>query len=60
MERKISENFDFKNRFFCFGIPDEKLGQKLILIIESKEIILQKSQLSAIFTKFEVPKRYIS
>ncbi|MCP9768712.1 O-succinylbenzoic acid--CoA ligase [Lacihabitans sp. LS3-19] len=56
IERKISQNFDFKNRFFCFGIPDEKLGQKLILIMESKENILEKSQLSAIFTKFEVPK----
>ena len=56
IERVISHNLDFKNRFFCFGIPDEKLGQKLILVIESKEKIIQKSKLSAIFTKFEVPK----
>jgi O-succinylbenzoic acid--CoA ligase len=56
IERVISQNLDFKNRFFCFGIPDEKLGQKLILVIESKEKILQKSKLSAIFAKFEIPK----
>ncbi len=56
IERKIEENFHIKNRYFCFGIPDEKLGQKLVLIVESKEKPISKEQLSTILSKFEVPK----
>ncbi|UAM99322.1 AMP-binding protein [Polaribacter litorisediminis] len=42
------------NRFFVIGIPDEKLGEKLILLIEGnqKEISFESSNL----TKFEIPK----
>ena len=41
-------------RFFVAGIPDEKLGEKLILIIEGASIPMdiQKANLS----RFEIPK----
>jgi len=48
-----------KNRFFVTGLPDEKLGQKLILIIEGKvdkEEILKKIKLSGILDKYQIPK----
>ena len=56
IERKIEENFKIESRYFCFGIPDEKLGQKLVLIVESEEKLISKEQLSTILSKFEVPK----
>ncbi|MGK0413383.1 MAG: O-succinylbenzoic acid--CoA ligase [Polaribacter sp.] len=42
------------NRFFVIGIPDEKLGEKLILLIEGnqKEMSFESINL----TKFEIPK----
>jgi O-succinylbenzoic acid--CoA ligase len=42
------------NHFFVIGIPDEKLGEKLILLIEGnqKEISFETINL----TKFEIPK----
>ena len=42
------------NRFFVTGIPDEKLGKKLVLVVEGqrKEICFSNSSLS----KFETPK----
>lgn len=52
IEEKLSKIIS--NRFFVTGIKDEKLGEKLILIVEGKqqEIYLQNAQLS----KFEIPK----
>jgi len=42
------------NRFFVAGIPNEKIGEKLVLIVEGnqQEINLETAQLS----KFEIPK----
>jgi O-succinylbenzoic acid--CoA ligase len=53
-----------KQRFFVAGIKDEKLGDKLVLLIESadtKSIKLQdeligKMKNSKLFSKFEIPK----
>lgn len=56
IERQISDKLQIENRFFCFGIPDEKLGQKLVLVIESKEKDISIKRLSTILSKFEVPK----
>lgn len=58
---KILHEKLINQRFFCFGILDEKLGQKLVLIIEGEtqsesnntEIITALSQK---LPKFEVPK----
>lgn len=50
----------FKGRFFAYGIPDDKLGQKLILVIESKEPISSGNEIGLSFSKklskFEIPK----
>jgi len=53
-----------KQRFFVSGIKDEKLGEKLVLLIESagdKSIKLQDELIgemknSKLFSKFEIPK----
>ena len=53
---KIEEKFSeiIVNRFFVAGMPDEKLGEKLVLIVEGnkQEINYDRIELS----KFEVPK----
>jgi O-succinylbenzoic acid--CoA ligase len=48
-------------RFFTFGIPDDKLGQKLILFIEGEEVPNEIKEtflknIQAILSKYEVPK----
>tara|TARA_R110001592_G_scaffold8511_6_gene46439 strand:+ start:1723 stop:2814 length:1092 start_codon:yes stop_codon:yes gene_type:complete len=62
IEEKLSEIIT--NRFFVAGIPDEKLGEKLVLIIEleSSKVSNYKSVLSeeikkiTSLSKFEIPK----
>ena len=49
------------NRFFAYGIPDDKLGQKLVLIVEGEEVKSEIKELffkniHAILSKYEVPK----
>lgn len=52
IEEKIAKIIT--ERFFVSGIPDEKLGEKLVLIIEGN---LQEINLEAIaLSKFEIPK----
>jgi O-succinylbenzoic acid--CoA ligase len=53
---KIEEKFSniITNRFFVAGIPDEKLGEKLVLIIEGKKQVINYKNLD--FLKFETPK----
>ncbi len=48
-------------RYFAYGIPDEKLGQKLVLVVETdvfeenlKEMFL--SNIKSILSKYEIPK----
>jgi O-succinylbenzoic acid--CoA ligase len=52
IEEKLSKII--KKRFFVIGVSDEKLGEKLVLIIEGnqQEINIDTAQLS----KFEIPK----
>jgi O-succinylbenzoic acid--CoA ligase len=52
IEEKISKII--QKRFFVIGVPDEKLGEKLVLIVEGnqQEINIETAQLS----KFEIPK----
>lgn len=64
VEEKLSKVIE--NRFFVTGIPDEKLGQKLILIIElevdsDNQEILKEQMISKIrsfksLSRFEIPK----
>ena len=52
-----------ESRFFISGIPDDKLGEKLILIIEGypNTVLLQnKIEELASLDKFEIPKRIFS
>ena len=52
IEEKLSKII--KKRFFVIGVPDEKLGEKLVLIVEGNQqkINIDSAQLS----KFEIPK----
>jgi O-succinylbenzoic acid--CoA ligase len=52
IEEKLGNSI--QQRFFVAGIADEKLGEKLVLIVEgvARTLILEKANLS----KFEVPK----
>ena len=59
---KIFEEFITEKRFFAFGIDDEKLGQKLILVVETdylannnKDILIKKAQDKV--AKYEIPKQ---
>jgi O-succinylbenzoic acid--CoA ligase len=56
IEEKLSKLI--KNRFFVAGIPDEKLGKKLILCIEGAgdEGLLKKLRNGTLLSKFEIPK----
>ncbi len=56
IERKLADHFQWPNRYFCYGKADEKLGQKLVLVIESHEKIVDLTDLTPVFSKFEVPK----
>ncbi|QTD37390.1 AMP-binding protein [Polaribacter batillariae] len=63
---KIEEKFSaiIKNRFFVTGISDEKLGEKLILVVELesskasgfKSILFKKIKNLQSLSKFEIPK----
>lgn len=43
-----------KERFFVAGIPDEKLGEKLVLVVEGKSRVINLKVLD--LTVFELPK----
>jgi len=57
IEQKLSQLI--KKRFFVAGIPDEQLGEQLILIIESDvRLNLSKSDYqNCQLSKYEIPKR---
>ncbi|MEO0573258.1 MAG: AMP-binding protein [Bacteroidota bacterium] len=61
IEEKLSPFLD--NRFFVTGIPDEKLGEQLVLFIEGtkqqKEVVSRKIREVKALEKFEVPKQVI-
>jgi O-succinylbenzoic acid--CoA ligase len=56
IEEKLSKLI--KNRFFVAGIPDDTLGEKLILCIEGAgdEGLLKKLRNGTLLSKFEIPK----
>lgn len=41
--------------FFVIGIPDEQLGERLVLCVESKQIPIKKKDLEAVLPKYHVP-----
>ena len=55
VEKKISNLIDLP--FFITSIPDVKLGEKLVLIIESDKLInLYIDDFKSVLTKYELPK----
>lgn len=61
IEKKLKQII--QKRFFIAGIPDETLGEKLVLVIEGKvdnlKLITQISSVKSL-SKFEVPKAILS
>lgn len=55
LEKKISSKIN--RRFFVAGIPDNKLGEKLILIIEGHQYPVEYNEIFAGLSKFEIPKQ---
>jgi o-succinylbenzoate---CoA ligase len=55
IEEKLSTFIS--SSFFCFGLPDEKLGTKLCCaFLNTSEISVEREQFKGKMTKFEVPK----
>ena len=58
IEEKLSKIIT--SRFFVAGIPDETLGEQLILIIESNsDLRLDKNVLTETLLKYEIPKKVV-
>jgi len=63
VEKLIENEIKILNpkRYFAYGVPDDKLGQKLVLIIEGEEVNSEFKELffkniQLILSKYEVPK----
>ncbi len=63
VEKLIENEIKILNskRYFAFGIPDEKLGQKLVLFLEGEEINSEIKaeffkKIQSVLPKYEVPK----
>jgi len=55
IENKLSK--DLATRFFVSSIPDDKWGEKLVLVIEGKPVdLLTKNWFQKRLSKFEIPK----
>lgn len=55
IEKKLSQLII--SRFFIVGIPDETLGEQVVLVIETdSEFELDKKELSNRLSKYEIPK----
>lgn len=54
IEKKLSAVIDC--RFFVFGVPDETLGEKLVLLVEGTSFKFDNKSVKNILTKFEIPK----
>ncbi len=44
------------NRFFISSLPDEKFGEKIILIVEGKGININYKKIKEVLSKYEIPK----
>lgn len=57
---EVLAGIQFHGRFFAYGVPDNILGQKLILVVESKKPLSNGNELGLSFSeklsKFEIPK----
>ena len=61
---KILDSFQIKNRFYISGLADEKLGNKVVIVVEGlpfnkeieEEILIGTSKM---LNKYELPKEFI-
>lgn len=61
IEKKLSNLI--KNRFFVTGLPDDILGEKLVLIVEgqpAKESLLKSIREAKFLDKYEIPKEVLN
>ena len=56
IEAKIAAHFD--RRFFVIGVPDESLGEKLVLVVEGEKQSIDQ-QIFDVLGKYEKPKDII-
>ena len=58
---RLMDALTLENNFFIGALPDEKLHQKVCLLIEVEEVIkaLEQAALTDYFGPYEVPKRII-
>ena len=60
IEEKLSHVIK-NNRFFIASLPDEKFGEKLVLVIEGKpDISILQLEVESALDKFEKPKEYLT
>ena len=60
LEHKLSSIFPGQ-RFFLAALPDEKLGQKVVMVIESSADFDLKNiqkRITGVLSKYEIPKEY--
>jgi len=58
----LFKQLGIKNRFFIIGLPDEKLGQKITLVIEGHSTIDQKKLIELLtqqVDKYETPRQIL-
>lgn len=54
VEKKLAAVFTIN--FFVIGIPDEQLGERLVLCLESDPFPVVKSEMEAVLPKYHVPR----
>ncbi|MEA5458491.1 AMP-binding protein [Arcicella sp. LKC2W] len=66
VEKAVESDIQMLNmkRYFAFGIPDEKLGQKLVLVVEKafleqNMIVSFLGNISSVLSKYEIPKEVL-
>jgi len=55
VERRISSIIE--KPFFVIGVPDNELGERLVLCVQSEPFLITKSEISAVLPKYHVPKQ---
>jgi O-succinylbenzoic acid--CoA ligase len=58
LEKEIQDCLQIKNNFIVTGLPDTKLGQKVVLVIEGETENIQKEEFS-IYNSYHTPKEII-
>ncbi len=59
IERVVEQIWRRSERFFAWGQPDERLGQKLILLVENAQLLDNekiKADLGTLLSAYEIPK----